>query len=178
MSLRYLKDDYLLGDVRFLTFKGTAKKHQSIGFINDKCRKISSTYSIVREANKATPGYHFHAILKCNTAPKKSWFIKGVHMNLQRVGKPLTAVSYPLNLKEVSQCLYFFPETAATLYAEQLDYKLDQVMEKFTQKSEDLDKILTYMSKELEHPIQFTDYIISRKGKQTVLPAVGIATLD
>jgi len=51
-------------------------------------------------------------------------------------------------------------------------------MEKFTQKSEDLDKILTYMSKELELPIQFTDYIISRKGKQTVLPAVGIATLD
>jgi len=167
--LSYLKPDYLSGDVRFFTFKGTEKKHQRIGFVNDKCRKISNTYVIVREANKKTEGCHFHALLKVHTPPKQSWFIKGVHMNLKKVGYSLTQRTNGLNLKEVLEYSGHCPELAKTLMDDLVLEKVDHQIEKCMKRDDHVENCLLYISKDMEFPAQYTDYIISNRGKMATL---------
>lgn len=167
MSLLYLREHFFTGDIRFLTFKGVKPKEQKIGFVNDKCRAISSTYVIVRELNKKTEGFHFHALLKVSKPPKDSWFIKGTHMNLQKVGKRLTVNTRALNLKEVLEYSDLCPEMKQTLMAEQMEEpRITKLIDESVRLHQHVDRALRYMSKELPTlPVQYNDYIICLRGK-------------
>lgn len=167
----YLDDYFLNGDIRFLTLKGPPdnKKLQNINNIDKMCKKVAKTYIIVREANKKTSGYHFHAILKLHTVPKKNWFIKGVHMNLQHIGAYCSNYPYALSQLESLDYLHFVPEAKPEVY----DAKEANLLNKRTDTSQRLydhvHRVLKYMSKELEFPAQYTDYIISIHGKNQAI---------
>lgn len=163
----YLDDHFLNGDIRFLTLKGPPdkKKYQSINTVDKLCRKVAKTFIIVREANKKTSGYHFHAILKLRTIPKKNWFIKGVHMNLQRVGTYCSNYSYALNQLESLEHLYLVPEDRPVAMETKNSNLLNKRSDTSYRLHEHVSRVLNYMSKDLELPIQYTDYIISLRGR-------------
>lgn len=155
------------GDVRFLTLKGCDKKHQKIGYVNDKCRKISKTYVIIRERNKKTDGYHFHALLKVIKQPPPSWFTKGVHINLQTVGRRHFRSIHDLTKKDIFEYSDVCPveELKAQYLLDKVDNKINVVVKRDT----DIDRVLSYMAKEMEFPAQYTDYILSIRGKMMTL---------
>lgn len=149
-------------DLRFLTLKGD--KYQKIGKVSDLIRKISDHYYVVRETNKKTTGYHFHALLECKKEPPKAWFKKGVHMNLQKVGKPSTTIgmTFPepsMNQNQLSEMIYHEPETAPLV--EDLIFEKQLKTSRATiQRRTNLGRVLHYMEKEQELPAQYSDYIL------------------
>lgn len=166
--------DSVSADYRFLTFRGPDAKHQKIDFVVKLCKTISSTYLVVREKNKRTEGYHFHAIVRVDKSPiPKSFFKKGCHVNLQLIGRKEAYVGMP----QVHHS--FTGKDIADMY-ECTDSKEEAqerhnaiIMEKAIKKhkkerkiSDSVDRVLRYMSKELEMPCQFTDYVyvVSKKN--------------
>lgn len=160
---------YLSGDVRFLTFKGALPKHQKMSFVENKIRPYSKNYIIVREKNKKSEGYHFHAIIKLNRVPKAQWYIKGVHMHLQKVGNRLAVNSRPLTKEEVLEYVYTVPEKKQTLISQLEERLVELKIDQTVKKNDDVSRVLSYMAKEFEFPAQYTDYIICESGKMTLL---------
>lgn len=151
----------------FLTLKGPKDIHNKIDFTIKKCKKISKTFVIVREPNKTTPGYHFHALIKATEEPPKRWYSKGVHMNMKRVGK--SSINIGMNLNPPIQ-LYtdkHFAEGHFTSekYTEVVEQKLMEVFHANHIRLNHVDRLLTYMSKTLDLPMQYTDYYFSNRGK-------------
>uniref|UniRef100_UPI004047D0B4 hypothetical protein n=1 Tax=Polynucleobacter sp. TaxID=2029855 RepID=UPI004047D0B4 len=128
-------------------------------------KKVAKTYIIVREANKKTTGYHFHAILKLHTIPKKNWFIKGVHMNLQRVGSYCGNYPYGLSQLETLEYLHAYPMATPEVFEEKQDNLINKRADTSQRLYDHVGRVLKYMSKDLEFPAQYTDYIISIHGK-------------
>jgi len=168
--LSYLSDAFVTasGDLRFLTLKGEGK-YQKIDTVRRLCAKIAKSYIIVRERNKIIEGYHFHALLKVEKEPTKSWFKKGVHMNLKKVGRPQTMEGFRLPMPEITvrekkEALY-----EGTLTPEDVEDMMVKDLEKKVRKQcaqrRHVDRILLYMSKELELPAQYLDYILVIGGK-------------
>lgn len=157
-------------DLRFLTLKGEEPKYQTLATVQRLCAIIANSYIIVREANKTKDGYHFHALLKVTKEPPKSWFKKGVHMNLKKVGRPQTMegfvppVPLPTNreVHEAQRDEVITPEHLEELYFQKayIKSKREQI------KRKNVERILIYMSKELDMPIQYKDYqlVISKKN--------------
>lgn len=164
------------GDTRFLTFRGLKPVHQRIEFLRKHCSKISDTFIVVREANKKTEGYHFHAIIKVVKPPPKSWFKKGCHFNLQPVGRPGITVGckIPVNYTLTSKELDELPaKEGDDVAVEQIERKLVQGTVKKNRIRTSVQRVLRYMEKDFELPIQYVDYIITIKNKQLALGEVG-----
>lgn len=79
----------------FLTLKGSQPKYQKMDTIRKMLAKVSNNYIVVREPNKATTGYHFHAIFRSSGKPKKNWFRKGVHMHLKELNTERVHLNQP-----------------------------------------------------------------------------------
>lgn len=151
----------------FLTFKGNPDKkvQQKLDFVSKLCKKITNTYIIVRERNKKTEGYHFHALLKLTSRPKDTWFIKGTHMNLQKVGRT-TRNPKPFTAKDFHE----FPKEAVPVMSqtneESIVYRLQNIS---IRRDPHIERVLNYMQKEFELPIQYVDYVIIVASKSQPL---------
>lgn len=153
------------GDVRLLTLRGIKPSQQKLNFVSKLVSKIANTYVIVRERNKKTEGYHFHALLKVSTPPKPSWFKKGVHMHIARIGHCPLRVDFPTN-----QEFHDFKELAPDASAAMEEKQVSNLIYKAQSRNTDVLKVLKYISKELEMPIQYHDYqIVVSKKNQTIL---------
>lgn len=165
--------------IYFLTFRGNKPVHERIEFVRKHCNKVSKNYIAVREKNKKTEGYHFHVLLHLSEMPNKAWFMKGCHFNLQKLGgKTVIPGVKPLPYRdphyESKQDLFQKCQDLEESYDEAI---LDQCMAKLVDRMLTLDKraihvsrVLTYMSKELEFPRQYHDYIVLLDGKITSIP--------
>lgn len=171
--------DYLTGlfhakkDLRFLTLKG--EKFQKIGKVSDLVRKVSDTYYIVREANKKSAGFHFHALLSLTKKPSKSWFKKGVHMNLLKVGKPqdntgMTIPPPPMTASMMSEWVHFEQKIASVHIEQVLIENQLTALQKRNRIDTHIRRILAYMAKEQEFPAQYTDYILVKGSNHQALP--------
>lgn len=164
--------DSASADYRFLTFRGPDAKHQSINFVEKMCKAVSRTYLIVREKNKRTDGYHFHALLRVDFPVPKSFFKKGCHVNLQLVGRagrrsgmpppPTTITSKDVDL--MYECTEN-KEEAKSQHVDVIVEKLHKACAKASRIRESVSRVVDYMAKELEMPCQFTDYIYVVSGK-------------
>lgn len=150
----------------FLTLRGLKNAHQKIDFTIKKCKKIAKTFIIVREKNKRTEGYHFHALIKATVEPGKSWYSKGVHMNMKRVGRRDTNVTYPPphigelhDRKALDEGLI-----TPTQYADAIVDKIFEDHARKDKRKTHVDRLLHYMSKDLHMPIQYHDYYYSLRG--------------
>lgn len=167
----------------FLTLKG--EKYQTVGKVADLIRKVSKTFFVVREKNRKSAGYHFHALIEMEKEPHKSWFKKGVHMNLNRVGERVWYNAWGELCRDENKGSYLVPtdewdSKALADYIENepeegLKFANDELFNKqlklHRKKMEYLGhitRILTYMEKEQEFPAQYTDYICMRSGKHIV----------
>lgn len=166
-------------DVRFLTLRGEGR-FQKIGAINDLCRMISDTYFITREANKATDGFHFHAVLQVKEEPKKSWYKKGVHMHLLHVGKsneihtpdnprPVPPGKYNLTKKELGTD---YPKITESEHEEKMvDIDVQYFLaarrkeRKMNRKEKDLESVVDYICKDRPEKM-YLDYINVVNGKK------------
>jgi len=162
--------------VFFLTFKSEKTKHQSINFIDKLCKKISSTYLIVREKNKVTEGYHFHALFKSVKPPSKRWFIKGVHMHLRQVGRSATkskivpAIPSSITKRDIEEAYHTGQITVEERNDQIMNRHIFPSQMKKLKLREHVDRILLYVSKEAELPAQYQDYILCVGGKQRAIP--------
>lgn len=152
----------------FLTLKGPDAKHQKIGYVNDLLRKVSSTYLVVREKNKISDGYHFHAIAKMEKKPPATWYKKGVHMKLQKIGSPeklpedwKIPIPY-LSRRTLSDMREHYEDNVIIDY---LMEKTARVSLAKMRKNTQIEKVLRYMSKDLDMPMQYTDYIYVHNKK-------------
>ena len=169
--LKAVRRHFIDGQCYLFTFKSINPKHE-INFVNRLCKKVSKTYIIVRERNKITEGYHYHAVMKMTCLPKPSWFIKGIHMNLKRIG--FTRRTKPLfSKKEVHDISAGCPEGQPASLKEYLD---DDLLTKVIDdrgsdvaRAVHVDRTLNYLSKEMEMPAQYSDYILSVRGKLVAL---------
>lgn len=163
-------------DYRFLTFRGPDAKHQKIGFVSDLCKKISKTYLIVRERNKRVEGCHFHALIRVDSEPNKSWFKKGCHMHLQKIGKPQNKEGMKMPTpwpsgQEIWEMYGQLPlEEAQAEHLKVIVEKQMYIESKQTKCDKNITNVLKYMSKELEMPCQYTDYIYVVSGKNQTIP--------
>lgn len=153
-------------DLRFLTVKGEGK-YQNMPTIQKLCAKIAKSYIIVRERNKKTNGYHFHVLMILDKEPHGSWFKKGVHMNLQKVGRMKTGYVIPMSGPTDKEL--FDAEVEGIITKDDVaDVLQERVIEnhiKMNKKLAHTCRILNYMSKEMEFPIQYVDYQIVYKSK-------------
>lgn len=165
----------------FLTFKGKGKAHQKIDYVSKMIKKISNNYYIVREKNKMTEGYHFHAIFIMITKPKASWFKKGCHINLQKVGKghlvytaPLPQYPPPVNTGVSARDIDESHDAVehsnnVRLYEDQIITKCIKDAGQSLDRLAHVQRTLKYMAKEQEFPIQYTDYVYAVHGKNVKL---------
>lgn len=162
-------------DLRFLTLKGD--KYQKIGKVSDLIRKISKTYYVVREANKKSTGYHFHALIAVDKEPRKAWYKKGVHMHLAKVGKVehkvVTGVPSQVRLsapemtqKEYKEWSAHEPENSEKHQIDRLINKQVVTVKKLLNLSQHLQRVIQYMEKEQEFPAQYADYMLCVGSKQ------------
>lgn len=160
-------------DVRFLTYRDP-KKHVAIGKVNDHCRKVSDTYYIVRERDKATEGYHYHAIMLMNKEPAKGWYTKGIHINLKKIGRRANNVGMVLPVQgptalEKAVELFHCPENKEALEKASLEHAMAGELKRYKRKNH-VDRVLNYMAKEQINPVRFVDYMFVVKTKHMVLP--------
>lgn len=154
-----------------MTFKSPKPKHQKIDFVRKLLYKVSKTFLIVREKNKMVEGYHYHAIFKKIKVPPKSWYIKGVHMNLRKIGTSLTMQSNYLTKKDLQDV----PAPPQITKENLIDISLKQVRSVViknhmkTQNDLDIMRVLNYLSKEIDDPIQYEDYVLICRGKSRLL---------
>lgn len=172
-TLGEVKPFFMKGDIRFLTLRGHKSKEQRIGYVNDLLRKISSTYLIVREKNHSNDGFHFHAIVKVHTVPKKAWYRKGVHMNLKRVGylipKPNTFTARHMHDNLAGLEIDDAKRVLVAMSESNLDDYVQRATDVYVVRDSDISRVLCYMEKEMEMPCQYVDYIWSKRGKQCKL---------
>lgn len=172
-----LENQFITGNVQFLTVRGHQPKHQKIEFIRKMCAKIANTYLIVREKNKkGNSGYHFHVILKQVNKPNKSWFKKGLHINLKQVRAKLYLSSHTFSDRELNTMAFEDGEKGHTIINQLKNEKnVDRekrALKKLPLTSVDrtsVRKILNYMSKEAYMPIQYQDYIYIKSKKNVRL---------
>ena len=168
-----IKSEFDNGKIYLLTFKSktTKLRHQQIGFLSDRLKKISKTYLVVRETNKQDDKYHFHAVYKSTKHPPKSWFIKGVHMDVRKVGEyehkafpieDFTAWSF--NKQEHEDMIHYGEMTSKDLNKLKLQRRLNQVITRHLARKDHIDRVYAYITKELEKPKQYTNYILSIRG--------------
>lgn len=153
----------------FLTLKGPKKVHNKIDFTVKKCKKISKNFLVVREKNKNTEGYHFHALIKADDGPPKTWYTKGVHMHLKKVGKSDTKEGHTMPVPDITRRDVVMDECPMHYYVEAVEQRLIADIQKRQRRQTNVTKILTYMSKEMDMPMQYTDYYLSCRGKSCQL---------
>lgn len=164
----------------FITIKppmGAPDKYQKVNFWSDRLRKLSSTYFIVREKNKAFDGYHFHALAVLATLPPKTWYKKGYHYCVRKTGKSETFGTYlyqnenHLSITDVQEIMARQLDNSPHPDAELSDQILtginlvEQDLEKQHKNVYLMGKIIDYCCK--EGPlIQYYDYCLVSRGKQ------------
>lgn len=170
VNLEYLHAFFQRKKAHFLTVKGkpNVKKYQNVKFWSDKIRKISKNFLIVREKNKKSEGFHFHAIILFDVQPKPAFFIKGVHMNLRRIGQYVEQRRPVFSRREIAE----HPDESDVKQAlQENDERLElNMLNRLTSNIQDITRVLKYMSKDLELPIQYHDYvlILSNKSKPLI----------
>ncbi len=156
----------------FITIRYPEGKEKGISSVTKLCLKLSKTLIVVRERNKKTEGFHYHALVKNAVYPKKTWFKKGVHMNVKRVGIAETKIVYPpvvqISNKEWEKAVDHGLATKEEYEDHLIGIRLDKAV-KLIKKMSHTMRVLHYMSKEMEMPAQYTDYMYVLKGKNTKL---------
>lgn len=163
-------------DLRFLTIRDPrGKKFQRVQQVSKHLQKISKTYLIVREKNKQNDYYHFHALVKVDTPPTKNWFRKGVSFQLKKVGKPdkplaVIPENTVITQRELHEMRSEGMEAEATEIRERqvLDRVMDTGLKSISRKKH-VDRLLTYMGKEMKDPIQYIDYMYLLQGKNQLI---------
>lgn len=154
-------------DLRMLTVK--SPKYQTIEKMRKMCLKVSNTFFIVREKNKKSDGYHFHALLKMASEPKKSWYKKGVHINLLKVGRnngpPLPPPVFPESKSTLDKELYDGEINQKEHDEALIDVMLAKSMRNLRMLNH-VRRVVNYVTKELTNPQQYVNYhlIIRKKG--------------
>lgn len=179
-----LKTYFTPGKTYFLTVKSDKEAHQRIGWVRDLVRQYSTTYYVVREANKVKKGYHFHALLRLEGPPPKRFFKKGVHMHLLCVGRKshpdadgrpdLEGVTQEgpvkftkLELADMRHDGYADHELVAT---NQLFSSIHRAHVKTKKKHDNVANVLNYMHKERpSEALQYVDYLLVVRGKSVAL---------
>jgi len=163
-----------VADYRFLTYRHQA--NPPIGRVSDRCRKVSSTFLVIRENDKTMGHYHYHAIMLMDKEPPKSWYTKGVHINLQKIGRRNNPVGMVLPLpgptaQEDAELLAHEPERRPEIELRNLDIAMERHAKK-AKRQLNVDKVLAYMTKEYTDraPVRYVDYVYLHKGVSTVLP--------
>lgn len=164
-------------DYRFLTYRkadGTTTSK-----VADKCRKISDTFFVIRENDTKGGGYHYHAILSIKKGikdPPKSWFTKGVHINLKKIGRPQTnegmiLPSSDLSFREANDWLLICPEDRPQTEERLIEQALVRHIKR-TNRLKNVERVLQYMSKEYQDrpPILYEEYVYVHNGKTSTLP--------
>lgn len=155
----------------FFTVKDT--KWQKMDKVRKHILKISKWFVIVREENKATSGYHFHALFRSKDAPKRNWFRRGVHMNLRQYGKFGSMTQSPGPVQRPPIDISFSQNEIIGIADEKIQHDLmrqltiDRAMnsihrmDAMLKKEAQARRCLAYMSKALT-PIssRYTDYYI------------------
>lgn len=169
--------------LHFLTFRGVSKNQQKIGYVSDMCRKISNNYFIVREKDKTTEGFHFHAILAMLKHPAKGWFKKGCHIDLRPLSNCKTAiyrkpepgqVPERVNEKDVHENLDD-PEVHQALAEKRIEDCITKAFKKMKNWGH-VCRVIDYMCKELPAmPCMYTEYIIKIRGKFTDIASLKTA---
>lgn len=167
-TLNYKSQD----DIRFLTVKSNEIK--KIGKVSDMCRKVSDTFFIVRELNKATPGFHYHVIMKMNKEPHKGWYKKGWHIHLLKVGKPQTMVTMQppspgFSKKELYEIGQHDKTNARVIEMKQIESRLIDTVLKTKYYDTSVERVIRYMYKEFISPQRYINYILCIKGSQKCL---------
>lgn len=161
----------------FLTFKGKKTRHQTVGWPGDKLRKISKNYFIVRERNKISDGYHFHALAVLEKDPPKGWFMKGVHMHCSKIGDLRSNESETLMPPARATAQELDEEVSLKPLDEAEDALIEYGMEKLRVRARrsrlrnkhalHLRRITDYIMKE-DPKLQYVDYIKVENGKNVV----------
>lgn len=169
----------------FLTYKGEGK-HQKMDTIIKHCKKISSTFFVVQEKNKATPGFHYHGLLKLKEQklPPKRWFRKGVHMHIIEIcpsnpnaNIPIYDTKHDIEKYKEQILLESKTELEKILNLNRLKLKIDQQkcltnkinINKKVKKLNEINKILQYMNKEIENPKQYINYYLQIRNKSHLI---------
>lgn len=164
--------------LHFMTLKGMPgcnTRAQTIGYINDILKKLSKHYYIVREKNKVSKGYHFHALYVQDRERKVAR--KAVRIHIQSLGNVSTPrIPVPaLNLKEKWEELESHSE-----YNDRLNLLIDRTIEEGKVKALKLrrtyrneghiNRVIAYMEKELDKDLsrEYVDYIKSPSLKHYV----------
>lgn len=127
--------------------------------------------------NKISEGYHFHALIAVDKEPHASWYKKGVHMHLQKVGyKPpegapqATIPIPPLTENELSEYLSVIDkkeEKSEEVVSHTLAKAYEKIV-KMDKRERHVKRVISYMEKEIEGvPKQYEDYILFVGGKNT-----------
>lgn len=159
-------------DYRFLTFRSPTK--QTIGKVSDHLRKISDEFFLVREEDKRIAGsYHFHAIAKLKNEPPRSWYTKGTHINLKKIGRSDSTVGMVLPPPD-------YTSEEKSKIAEHCEPQvIDEIMFahvltkhlKRSRMSQNMERVKAYIMKDFQPTHKrYVDYILMLGGKSAALP--------
>lgn len=158
----------------FLTVKGPEDhRSQKIGYVGDLCRRVSDAYFIVRESNKAKGGYHFHALVSIKKDIKPTWYRKGVHMNVQELGRKVDPRSIPESFEESWVMKYGDKDISAEDRAIADCFNRAKAAESAKRskgrKLNNVDRVLEYMVKDWDAPSYkiYTNYISTPTSIET-----------
>lgn len=163
---------YALPRLRFLTVKGP-DKWQRIGKVNDALRHRASHYFIVREKNKKTDGYHFHAIYSLKEEGKEIIPKKGIHFHVKNItGKMPYGLLTARSIRDIDEEFYHYNEMdevkAEAIRNEAIedraiiaDIVRTGVKIAKDKKRASVDRVIAYMHKEMpQFPGRYVDYIL------------------
>lgn len=153
----------------FLTLRGG--KFNSIGKVSDHLRKISKNYFVIKELDANKASNHFHAIFEHKGPVRKSWFRKGVHMNVFKVGKPDLGVgkvippNYKFNELEISEIANKVSyELAESIVIDQGISNYLPLAKRSAYAKRKTGYVINYMFKSIEL-IRYNTYIFCKHGK-------------
>jgi hypothetical protein len=140
---------------------------------------VSNTYLIVRESNKENDFYHTHVIaILTKTNLPKSWFRKGIHIKVQELSS-ISKKAMPINRcipirfsEEDLQDAGDDPLQVSLIELELLEQKVrDSKIKcrKDIKRLPHVQRILEYMSKDIEVLDQYVNYIYVKSNKQITL---------
>lgn len=170
---------YDSNDVRVLTLKH--ENYQNIDKVAKHVKKISDTFFLVREKNKKDVGYHYHAILVVKKEPPRSWFRKGVHIHLTKLGRftqDLKGFVPPIpemNSRDISEVNSHDPQEAEAILIDKVARQTYLKFQKKEQRLKYVRGVIKYLTKEFINPIQYVDYVyqIGRTNHTLNLPTGG-----
>ena len=175
-----IKSQFDNGNIYLLTFMSNDQnsRRQEIGYINDKVKKISKTYFIVRERNKQNDKFHFHCIFKAIKKPGRAFFQKGCHVDVRKVGERELKCRFNLEAEILPYC-FSTQEIEDQIahgvftrshYHQQLEKKrVHDILSRHMARKTHIDKTYAYITKELMKPRQYENYILSIRGKMKEL---------